>query len=71
MCLCKNVSFLKPPCLRSVDESTFISLAQEPPLAYITKKDVGWNKEVVSPKKESSVLQAVDDVLEDVKATKE
>ncbi|CAJ2630266.1 unnamed protein product [Trifolium pratense] len=38
------------------------------------QKDVGLNKEVVvppvSPKKESSVLQAVDDVREDVKATK-
>jgi hypothetical protein len=39
------------------------------------QKDVGLNKEAVvpppvSPKKESSVLQAVDDVREDVKATK-
>lgn len=37
------------------------------------KQDVGLSKDVVppvSPKKESSVLQAVDDVREDVKATK-
>lgn len=34
------------------------------------QNDVGLSKEMVSPKKESSVLQAVDDNREDVKATK-
>ncbi|CAI8586391.1 unnamed protein product [Vicia faba] len=56
---------LKPESNTSVDAKVLTEESE--------KQDVGLGKDVVppvSPKKESSVLQAVDDVREDVKATK-
>lgn len=57
---------VKPECNTSSDAKVLTEESEK-------QKDVGLSKEVVppvSPKKESSVLQAVDDVREDVKATK-
>ncbi|CAK8573732.1 unnamed protein product [Lathyrus sativus] len=56
---------IKPESNTSVDAKVLTEESE--------KQDVGLSKDVVppvSPKKESSVLQAVDDVREDVKATK-